>query len=40
MSNEDEPRKNEDSTIAIIIGMAVSILASIYILYASGVFGR
>ena len=40
MSNDHEPRNNEDSTLAIIIGMAVSVLASGYILYASGVFGR
>jgi hypothetical protein len=40
MSNEHEPRNNEDSTIAIIIGMVVSVLASSYVLYASGVFGR
>ena len=40
MSNEYEPRKDEDSTIAIIIGMTISVLASGYILYISGVFGR
>jgi len=40
MSNDQEPRNNEDSTIAIIIGMAISILASGYVLYASGAFGR
>jgi len=40
MSNDHEPRNNEDSTLAIIIGMVVSVLASGYILYASGVFGR
>ena len=40
MSNDHEPHNQEDSTLAIIIGMLVSVLASGYILYASGVFGR
>jgi hypothetical protein len=40
MSNELEPRNHEDSTLAIVIGMVVSVLASAYILYVSGVFGR
>jgi len=40
MSNDHAPRNNEDSTLAIIIGMVVSVLASGYILSASGVFGR
>ena len=40
MSNDDDVRHNEDSTIAIIIGMTISVLASGYILYISGVFGR
>ena len=40
MSNDDDPRNNEDSTIAIIVGMTISVLASGYILYISGAFGR
>ena len=37
--NENDP-KNQDSTLAIVNGMLVSILASIYILYISGTLGR
>jgi hypothetical protein len=40
MSNDHDPRNNEDSTIAIIVGMTISVLASGYILYISGAFGR
>ena len=40
MSDDHDPRNNEDSTIAIIIGMTISVLASGYILYISGVFRR
>ena len=36
MSQEDEPQKPEDSTLAVVLGMLISVLASLYILYISG----
>jgi len=39
MSNENDP-KIHDSTLAIVIGMLVSILASVYVLYISGTLGQ
>ena len=41
MSDENEEiLKNQDSTLAIAIGMLLTILASVYVLYISGTLGR
>jgi len=39
MSTEDNSRKPEDSTVAIVIGMLIAVLASLYVLYISGTLG-
>ena len=38
--SDDNDGKHQDSTLAIVIGMLISILASVYILYISGTLGR
>jgi len=41
MSDENEEiLKNQDSTLTIAIGMLLTILASVYVLYSSGTLGR
>jgi hypothetical protein len=41
MSDENEiDPKNQDSTVAIVIGMLISILGSVYVLYISGTLGH
>jgi len=36
MSQENEPQKSEDSTLAVVLGMLIALLASLYVLYISG----
>jgi hypothetical protein len=36
MSQEDESQKPEDSTLAVVLGMLIAVLASLYVLYISG----
>jgi len=39
MSTEDNSREPEESTFAILIGMLIAVLASLYVLYISGTLG-